>query len=551
MTINNLRSAFLERMAAGLQRKSITSCSQWAKLYRVLKDGPWSFKYHPWLLEPHDSQCELHVVQKGAQLGFTELLLNVSLYTVDVKGTDVLYVLPNKTPDAGDFSTARFNPALELSPYLSKLFSSNNQGHKRGGVNNLYIRGSQSRSGLKSIPVGLVILDEVEEMLEENVTLALERTAGQDERRAWMVSTPHVPTLGINKYFLNTTQEHFFFPCPCCNRQIELVFPDSLVICGDDHTDPRIKETHLICTECKAKLPHETKCDWLAPGKYVPMFPGKNDRGFTLGQLYSTADASAPPALASLYFRGLSSISDMSEFYNSKLGLTYVAPGAQVTDDEISEAMKAGDANGKSPHPDGLYTMGVDVGQPWLHCNIDRWYVPPFANPSDLNADCVPTVHRFCKVKDFEDLDELMRKYNIQFCVIDAHPEKRKAFEFAMRFWGRVRLCYYPNGLSGRLVNINSDDGEPKVSADRTAWLDMTLGRFKTGKIRLPIDTDLEYRNHIKSLIRVYAKDANGNQTGRYEKESNKDDHYAHARNYSEIALQFAMSHMSSSNITE
>ena len=81
--------------------------------------GPWSFKYHPWIREMHDATEEMIVGQKGAQLAFTECVLNKAFFNIDVKGVSVLYVLPANTPDASDFSKARFDPALELSPHLS------------------------------------------------------------------------------------------------------------------------------------------------------------------------------------------------------------------------------------------------------------------------------------------------------------------------------------------------------------------------------------------------------------------------------------------------
>src|SRR5262249_14884021 len=163
------------------------------------------------------SDAELNVGQKAAQMGFTETVLNIVFYHIDVKAVDCLYVLPAKTPDASDFSAARFDPALESSPHLANLFSDvKNVGHKRAGTATLYVRGSRSRAGLKSIPTGLIILDEVDEFDQENIPLAMERAAGQVEKMVWMISTPTIDNFGINKYYLQSSQNHFHFKCPCC-----------------------------------------------------------------------------------------------------------------------------------------------------------------------------------------------------------------------------------------------------------------------------------------------------------------------------------------------
>jgi phage terminase large subunit GpA-like protein len=224
--MSQLREQFAERIRLGINRKAITDASRWALKYRVMSHpypGQWNFDHHPWLKDMHDTRYGSNVGQKAAQMGFTEVMLNVAFFFIDVRKMDVLYVLPNIRPDASDFSAGRFDKALELSPHLQELFSNvKNVNHKRAGYANLYLRGSNSRSQLKSIPVGLIILDELDEMNQANVPLALQRLAGQLERYDWKISTPTSPEFGINKAFLNSTQDHFFFPCPSCSRYIEL-----------------------------------------------------------------------------------------------------------------------------------------------------------------------------------------------------------------------------------------------------------------------------------------------------------------------------------------
>jgi hypothetical protein len=81
--------------------------------------------------------------------------------------------------------------------------------------------------------------------------------------------------------------------------------------------------------------------------------------------------------------------------------------------------------------------------------------------------------------------------------------------------------------------------------------MDMSLGRFHSHRIRLPRDTPLEYKEHIKAPTRVYEKDKDGNPTGRYVKGDTAADHYAHARTYNEVALKLAASALSSQNIED
>lgn len=550
MAQHSLAQLIAERVASGLKRKSIVSCSRWAEAYRVMsgQDGPypWRFTYHPWLKGMHDSDAEMNVGQKAAQMGYSENVLNRTYYTLDVKRQDVLYVLPNTTPDASDFSSGRFAPALELSPHLANMFTdANNVGHKRAGSSNLYIRGSRSRSQLKSVPVGFLVLDELDEMTAENIPMAFERMSGQREKASWLISTPTIENYGINDYFSKSSQNHFFFECPSCSRRIELTWPESIIITADSFDDPRLKDTHLICTECKAVLPHETKHEWLATGEWVESFPNRDIKGWFITQLYSCMVP--PKTIAEFFIRSTTDKAAEVEFYNQKLGRPHAVDGAKLNDDDINGCI-AGYKRGELATQMGLVTMGVDVGSV-LHFEIDDWTLSPMASGIDLNIYAESRVLLFGKVKHFEELDELMLKWGIRYCVIDAQPERRKSLEFANRFYGRVKVCFYGNGVNGRMLMVN--EAENSVTVDRTTWLDLSLGRVRRQKpwIMLPSDVDAEYRSHLKALVRDYRTDQHGNPVGRYIKAEKDPDHYAHARNYAEIALPLAASVGSSTDL--
>lgn len=534
-----------DRISSGLRKKAISTASKWAEANRIMGmpfPGPWRFVHHPWLREMHDSNAQSNVGQKAAQMGYTETMLNLTFFNIDILRRDCLYVLPAKTPDATDFSASRFGPALELSDYLGKLFSDvQNIGHKRAGAVNLYIRGSKSRAGLKSVPAGFLVMDEVDEMDQENIPLAEERQSGQVHRQDWKISTPTIDSVGINKYYQQSTQEHFFFPCPSCSKHIELLWPESIIRTSDDPNHPELKKTHLICTECKNVLPHETKKVYLNSGKWVPSKQETDVRGFYINQLYSPAVE--PYKVASLYLKSLADQAAEQEFYNSKLGMTHIVHGARITDQSFNECISSHKRHveGGYPNTNRVITMGIDVGR-WLHWEIDEWYLSPNAPYGDMNTYAIPKVIAFGKVPSFNDLDTLMMQFGVHFAVIDANPERRMAYAFVQKHYGRSKMCFYTKGVSGRQT-VPSPEQDQAINVDRTSWLDMSLGRFQRGQkgILLPSDIDLEYRENLKAQVRVYLKDNDGNPIGKYVTPANAADHYGHARNYAEIALPLAL----------
>jgi hypothetical protein len=544
--MHQLLAAFAEKVASGLKRRAIRSCSAWTEAYRVMGQplpGPWSFEYHPWAREMHDCEAESIVGQKAAQMSYTETALNKVFFNIDTRGISVLYILPAATPDAKDFSTARFDPALELSPHLRGLFSdTKNIGHKRAGSASLYIRGSRSRSQLKSIPVGLIVFDEVDEMVQANIPLAIERASGQFEKQYLYISTPTIDKYGINKYFIQSSQNHYMFRCPHCGKLTELIFPDCLVIIGTDPEDVKIKESHLRCKECKVTLDHASKKEWLANGKWVQQYTDRDIEGYYINQLYSMTVN--PHEIAASYLRGQSSAADEQEFYNSKLGIPHIVEGSRITDAMIENCIGEFMMKdiGTLSH---LTTLGIDVGKK-LHYEVDEWRVD-LSRSNDPNLTGTARVLKAGTVTDFEELDVLMKQYKINYCVIDAHPERRKALEFAQRFWGYVRLCFYGNNVKGKSIHLH-DETEHTLTVDRTTWLDLSLGRFKRAAISLPQNIPLEYRHQLQALTRIYKKDADGNPMGMYV--NTDDDHYAHARNYAEVAFRLAVAVQRSENMT-
>jgi len=540
---HKLLTALRERVTAGLKRKTITTCSKWSKAYRIMGKpfpGPWTNKWHPWTDEMMDCKSELMVGEKAAQMAYTEVCLNKTFFNIDVKAESVLYVLPASKPDAHDFSTGRFDPALEASPHLQQMFTDvQNIGHKRAGNANLYIRGSRSRSQLKSIPVPNMVFDEVDEMAQDNIPLAFERAAGQVSKQILMISTPTVDNYGIDKYYQNTTQEHFFFRCMKCGKLTELIFPECLVITAEDITDKNIANSYIKCKECDGKIPHTDKWKWFESGLWVPKYTDRESRGFHINQLYSSAVAGRPSELARGYLKSLTNPADEQEFFNSKLGEVHIVDGAAVTDIEIEECI-GNHIMINSKKAVKMVTIGIDVGK-WLHYEIDEWTITPIPGIPDLALSSTCKVLKAGKVITFNEIIQLLRVFEITAGVIDANPEYRKALELCRACQGMMRMCYYSSSNTSKNIVVH-DDKEFTITVDRTAWMDVGLGRFHNRTITLPINIPFEYKKHVKAPIRIYEKDKNGNPIGRYVTKDNVQDHHAHARTYAEIALEVGAS---------
>ncbi len=540
--MTNLALDLTNTIATGLTKRSIKKCSIWAEECRKIGDNQWSFRHYPWLKELHDLNDQECYAQKGAQIGFTEFAINRAIYYVDQIHKDVLYILPNSQPDAGDFSLARFNPALEASPYLSSIFTSTrNVGLKRSTNGAIYIRGSRSEAQMRSIPVGLLIMDEIDLFAQRSIALARERLSGQLNFQLWGISTPRIPDKGINLLYEASTQEHFTFRCPSCSRFTTFTFPESLVITAEHYNDPAVLDSYYVCRECGAKLPHEAKPEFLADAIWVPQYPGRITRGFHINQMYSYTVT--PGQLAIQRLKALNDEVEEQEFYNSKLGLPHIVKGSRV-DTTMIESAKGDYRNGTPSGGTGFRTCGIDVGN-WLHIVVQDWKFDSSVKSTDINAQARSRLLYADKVETFDEIPEILEYFKVRKTVIDANPARRAALSLARRFPGFIYLCFYIKNMSGRDISVN--DEEFRVSVDRTTWLDTSLARYKHNSIVIPYDLPQEFSDHITALVKVPLKDNDGERFYKYE--NTRADHYAHAQNYSEIALKLAATQGDSYNI--
>jgi len=275
----------------------------------------------------------------------------------------VLYILPDDGA-ASDFSSGRVNPAIEMSQRLSEHFTDcNNVGHKRAGAVNLYIRGARSRSGLKTVPVANVTLDEENEMPEANVELVFERVSGQPEEivRISLFSTPTIPDYGVSEFIKSSSKAEFYFACPHCGKRISLDWPRNF--CLD-----RIA---VICHLCDKALPVNRleKAEMLKTGEWVHAHPELASRvaGYmNLNQLYSCTVT--PATIKEAWDKAQIKVAAEQEFFNSKMAKPHVAAGAKLTVDDVRNCFTDDPMVVGAP----ISTIGVDVGK-WYYWVASEW----------------------------------------------------------------------------------------------------------------------------------------------------------------------------------
>jgi hypothetical protein len=487
--------------------KDYGSLGVWAEKTPIILDGlPFSFYRHEYLVTPY---CDPHpdmTFLKAAQLGLSTLGMLRTMYSARYRNfRGILYLFPSRT-DVTEFSKGRIDPLIEENPdTLGRWLQDTDSANIKKIWNAfLYLRGMKSRIGLKSIPVDFIVFDEMDEASQAAVDMAMERMSHSQFREILKLSNPTLPDYGIDKAFQETDQRYWLLKCEKCGEStcMEDTFPKCLL-----EVQGRVIRA---CRKCQGELNPSI-------GEWVAKHPSVTEkRGYSYSQLFSHF---VNPADILHQFR---TTNNLTEFYNLKLGMAYVESTNRLTVQEVLSL--CGDEGIASSDP-GPCSMGVDQGK-LLHVVIGR-----------REWQRAGKILHIGEYQAWEELDRLMKNFNVSRCVTDALPETRNARAFAERHKGKVFLSYYSeHQKSGSKWN----EGDLTVHSNRTESMDASQVEIQKSRITLPRECDIlrEFAEHCANTAKKLEEDE---ETGskRYVYVKLGPDHFRHALNYEAMARHY------------
>jgi phage terminase large subunit GpA-like protein len=217
--------------------------SEWADLERRLSSeasaapGRWYTERTEYLRGIMDAASDPNVteivVMAGAQLGKTEVILNVIGYHVAHDPAPILVVQPTGHKGMAEtFSKDRLAPMLRDTPCLKGKVkdprsrdSGNTTLQKNFPGGRISMIGANSPAQLASRPIRIVLLDEVDRYPASSgsegdpIELARKRSATFWNRKVVMVSTPTNKGASIiEERYQQSDQRRFFAVCPHCDE---------------------------------------------------------------------------------------------------------------------------------------------------------------------------------------------------------------------------------------------------------------------------------------------------------------------------------------------
>jgi len=362
------------------------SISEWADKYRRLSPeasseaGVWNTsaaEYQRGIMDAiSDDGVESVVIMSCAQVGKTEMILNLIGYHVDMEPSPLLCVQPTLDM-AQTFSKDRLAPMLRDTPALKGKVkdprardSGNTTLKKNFAGGHITMCGANSPSSLASRPCRVVLMDEVDRFPFSAGTegdpceLAKRRAATFHNRKFVMVSTPTVAGQSrIEAEFEKSDKREYHVPCPHCEHMQTLRW-------SNVHWETDKPETAAYaCEECGGLWNDADRFRAVRRGEWRATAPFVDTAGFRLNGLYSPWTS-----LESAVRQFLVAKRDPAQlrvFVNTFFGETFTEEGEGV--DELDVMANVEPAWGNLPESGVIVTAGVDVQDDRLESQAILW----------------------------------------------------------------------------------------------------------------------------------------------------------------------------------
>lgn len=399
--------------------------------------------------------------------------------------------------------------------FLQKaLTDTDTAGLKRIGDAHLYLRGMQSSIGMKSIPLDMLVFDELDEASPDAKTLAKERLSHSDYRRIIELSNPSIPSYGIDESYQESDQRHWTIKCQSCGKWTapEKAFPiklgEEVRIIGERDDGSGC----LVCPYCGSELDP-------GQGEWVADYSGRAVHGYRISQLFS------PKIDPGEILREYRKTYNPERFYTLKIGIPWVDIENKLSTHQVLAL--CGD-HGLIEHSEQSCTMGVDTGRE-LHVVVSRRRDP-------RGEDTKREIIYIGTAQSYDELDSFMERFHVSRCVIDALPEIHATRAFAERHRGRVWLNYFNENQKG---SFKWDKENHIVQVNRTEALDAAKKGIRDGAVVLPRRVPIveEFAEHLSSdAKKLIEDDETGAKTYKYIRTGTN--HYSLAFTYDWIACE-------------
>jgi phage terminase large subunit GpA-like protein len=483
--------AAFQRAAVPLKPPPKMTLTEWAEQNIVLSSDDSAFGGQPYRarIAPYQRGMQDACLEPGvrrvvfwtsSQVGKTQIIKNVIAYFMREDACSILFMLPTEKM-AEKVSLQRIAPMLRDCPSLAGLV---NEGGRRRGNSTLtktfpggmlFMVGTNSPSALSSMPIRLVLGDEVDRF---------ERSAGDEgdpislgEKRQttfWNALTVLSSTCTIKGdspiegAYGESDRAKFWVPCPHCG-EFQVLKWKRLTFPKDE--EPTIANTVYACDGCGVALTEFDKPHMIERGEWRSERPEVRDvRGFWINEMYSPFSKWFEMARKwRQAMRHREEPQQLKVFVNTSLAETYEEASEKIDGDEL---MMRREEYPPPALPDGVtvITCGVDVQEDRLELEVvghgkgeETWsieYLRFEGNTSRIESgkrgdgsvdplELSPWERLEKFLSETRYLHERGIRLPIASSLVDSGDQTQTVYEFTKRMQQLGLRCFASKGVAG------------------------------------------------------------------------------------------------------
>lgn len=438
---------------------------------------PLDFKDHPFMWDIFGDWSPQIVGLKAAQVTWSTAFTIKTLFAAKNFGMDVIYSLPSAN-DVREFVSGKVNRLITNNPVLLDWTADKDSiEQKRVGKNNIYYRGTWTDRAALMIPADLYVSDETDRSKQDVVKQFETRLQHSKFGWRWYFSNPSAPGVGVDKYWQESDQKHWFITCDGCKHEQYMTMENVIgKIFG--------------CVKCKKELNRHK-------GRWVKRYQDREISGYWVSLLM------CPWVSVEDILKKKAGYTD-EQFTNYVLGQPYIGKGNVLT-----QALLFQNLVDRTNPQDSKVFIGVDTG-------IDIRYVVGNKYGIFYYGEC----------KDYSEIEKLLTRWPDSVMVIDQGGDIIGPRKLREKYQNRVYLCFFRQDRKNDKL-ISWDDTDGTVVADRNKCIQLVVDEFT--ERRIPIfGTQGDwwtYWLHWSHMYRIEDYDANSGMTKFKWMRSDRDDY--------------------------
>jgi len=516
------------------------------KFHKSTRGEPMDFKRFKHCIDWYESTSPHLVLMGAAQICKSEFMV-INMLATSYCGCNVFCILPKYEMKESYVLSRIKRPIQQSAEYQAILRDGlmNSTVTLSFGKGMLRFVGANVESDFVEFAGDMYCVDETDQVSTwDNVELGRSRLASSRFKFEVYLSNPSTPDGRIYKMYLASDQRKYMAPCLDCGESCNMDWFDSVVEPISDSAGGVLgyrlrdkewergcgRDINIICPHC-----HTGKISRFDDANYWKPHAESKIEGYHVPSIVSPLVSVTE--LYEEFVAGQSDPSKLRYFYNMRLGLPFSAQGSSISKDLLG---KCSDPEEHFEiHPEMAYTkmdrsesassMGIDVGGSRLDVRISTNY---------KGKRRALFIGKLDTATAWQDLHNLVERYNVKCAVIDSGPESKLAQDFQTEAKCEVWRCKYLGSGTERTMKYNHN--EMIISIDNTEALDRGYSQLKSRKNLLPANYDSiyggSYVKEMTAMVRNYSEDKTGKP--KYQWVGSKENHSRHSDVYDLLAFE-------------